>query len=77
MEPGQRRAALLLIAVISVNASYTVLIPFVPDLQHRVGAGRAVIALMFALFAAAKTLAQRQAGGGSTGGVPATSRWSR
>ncbi|PRY45237.1 MFS transporter [Umezawaea tangerina] len=58
MGPGQRRAALLLIAVISVNASYTVLIPFVPDLEERVGANAAVIALMFALFAATKTLAQ-------------------
>jgi MFS family permease len=50
--------ALLLIAVISVNASYTVLIPFVQDLQDRVGAGSMVIAATFALFAAAKTLAQ-------------------
>ncbi|QFZ21208.1 MFS transporter [Saccharothrix syringae] len=58
MGPGQRRAALLLIAVISVNASYTVLIPFVPDLEERVGAGPTVIALMFALFAATKTLFQ-------------------
>lgn len=58
MGPGQSRAALLLIAVISVNASYTVLIPFVPDLEERVGASPAVIALMFALFAATKTLAQ-------------------
>ncbi|HSV67711.1 MAG TPA: MFS transporter [Mycobacteriales bacterium] len=58
MGPGQRRVALILVAVISVNASYTVLIPFVPDLEGRVGAGPAVIALTFALFAAAKALAQ-------------------
>ncbi|TWP48806.1 MFS transporter [Lentzea tibetensis] len=58
MGSGQRRAALLLIAVISVNASYTVLIPFVPDLEHRVGAGPVTIALMFALFAATKALFQ-------------------
>jgi MFS family permease len=58
MGPGQRRAALLLLAVISVNASYTVLIPFVPELEDRVGAGPATIALAFALFAAAKMLAQ-------------------
>ncbi|TDV54916.1 MFS transporter [Actinophytocola oryzae] len=55
---GQRRALLLLLAVISVNASYTVLIPFVPDLETRVGAGPVTIALMFALFAAAKALFQ-------------------
>lgn len=58
MGNGQRRALLLLIAVISVNASYTVLIPFVPDLEERVGAGPVTIALMFALFAAAKALFQ-------------------
>lgn len=58
MGVGQRRALLLLIAVISVNASYTVLIPFVPDLEERVGAGPVTIALMFALFAAAKSLFQ-------------------
>lgn len=58
MGAGQRRAFLLLIAVISVNASYTVLIPFVPDLEHRVDAGPVTIALMFALFAAAKALFQ-------------------
>jgi len=58
MGVGQRRAVLLLIAVISVNASYTVLIPFVPDLEERVGAGPVTIALMFALFAAAKSLFQ-------------------
>jgi MFS family permease len=58
MGAGQRRALLLLIAVISVNASYTVLIPFVPDLEERVGAGPVTIALMFALFAAAKALCQ-------------------
>jgi MFS family permease len=55
---GGRRALLLLIAVISVNASYTVLIPFVPDLEERVGAGPVTIALVFALFAAAKALFQ-------------------
>jgi MFS family permease len=53
-----RRALLLLVAVISVNASYTVLIPFVPDLEERVGAGPVTIALVFALFAAAKALFQ-------------------
>ncbi|MFI9720157.1 MFS transporter [Streptomyces sp. NPDC052396] len=58
MGPGRRRAALLLIAVISVNASYTVMIPFVPDLEDRVDAGPVLIALTFALFAAAKALAQ-------------------
>lgn len=58
MTPARRRAALLLIAVMSVNASYTVLIPFVPELQHRAGADPTVIALTFALFAAAKTLSQ-------------------
>ncbi|GLZ33859.1 MFS transporter [Lentzea sp. NBRC 105346] len=58
MLSGQGRAALLLIAVISVNASYTVLIPFVPSLEERVGAGPLVIALMFALFAATKALFQ-------------------
>ena len=58
MGAGQRRALLLLVAVISVNASYTVLIPFVPDLEHRVGAGPVTIALMFAVFAAAKALCQ-------------------
>ncbi|MEU3844542.1 MFS transporter [Streptomyces sp. NPDC028635] len=58
MGPGRRRIALLLAAVISVNASYTVMIPFVPDLEHRVGAGPVVVALTFALFAGAKALAQ-------------------
>jgi MFS family permease len=58
MGAGQRRALLLLVAVISVNASYTVLIPFVPDLEERIGAGPVTIALMFALFAAAKALFQ-------------------
>ncbi|WP_079161166.1 MFS transporter [Streptomyces fodineus] len=58
MGPGRGRAALLLTAVVSVNASYTVMIPFVPDLQHRVGAAPFVVALTFALFAGAKTLAQ-------------------
>jgi len=52
------RALLLLVAVISVNASYTVLIPFVPELEERVGAGPVTIALVFALFAAAKALFQ-------------------
>lgn len=55
---GGRRSVLLLVAVVSVNASYTVLIPFVPDLEERVGAGPLTIALMFALFAAAKALFQ-------------------
>jgi MFS family permease len=58
MGAGRRRALLLLVAVISVNASYTVLIPFVPDLEERVGAGPVTIALVFALFAAAKALFQ-------------------
>jgi MFS family permease len=58
MGAGGRRALLLLVAVISVNASYTVLIPFVPDLEERVGAGPVTIALVFALFAAAKALFQ-------------------
>lgn len=58
MKPGERRAALLLGAIVSVNASYTVLIPFVPDLQGRVGAGPTVIALTFSLFAAAKAVFQ-------------------
>lgn len=58
MGAGRRRALLLLVAVISVNASYTVLIPFVPDLEERVGAGPGTIALVFALFAAAKALFQ-------------------
>lgn len=58
MGAGQRRALLLLLAVISVNASYTVLIPFVPGLEDRVGAGPVTLALMFALFAAAKALFQ-------------------
>lgn len=58
MGAARRRAALLLAAVVSVNASYTVMIPFVPDLEHRVGAGPLVVALTFALFAAAKALAQ-------------------
>jgi MFS family permease len=56
------RIALLLGAVISVNASYTVLIPFVPSLEERVGAGPTTIALAFALFAAAKMLAQPAGG---------------
>ncbi|MFD6530525.1 MFS transporter [Streptomyces sp. NPDC060184] len=58
MGAARRRAALLLAAVVSVNASYTVMIPFVPDLEHRVDAGPLVVALTFALFAAAKALAQ-------------------
>ncbi|MFF9311430.1 MFS transporter [Streptomyces sp. NPDC014748] len=58
MKPGRRRIALLLAAVISVNASYTVMIPFVPDLEDRAGAGPVVVALTFALFAGAKALAQ-------------------
>ncbi|MDQ3785836.1 MAG: MFS transporter [Actinomycetota bacterium] len=58
MASGRSRALLLLVAVISVNASYTVLIPFVPDLEERVGAGPVTIALVFALFAAAKALFQ-------------------
>ncbi|MYX30436.1 MFS transporter [Streptomyces sp. SID8381] len=58
MKPGRRRIALLLAAVVSVNASYTVMIPFVPDLEDRAGAGPVVVALTFALFAGAKALAQ-------------------
>jgi MFS family permease len=58
MGPGGRRAALLLVAIVSVNASYTVLIPFVPDLQERMAAGPSVVALAFALFAAGKAAAQ-------------------
>lgn len=58
MKSVRRRAALLFGAVVSVNASYTVLIPFVPDLQDRAGAGPTVIALAFALFAAAKAIFQ-------------------
>ncbi len=58
MAAGRSRALLLIVAVISVNASYTVLIPFVPDLEERVGAGPVTIALVFALFAAAKALFQ-------------------
>lgn len=60
--PGERRAALLLATVASVNASYTVLIPLVPELRHRAGAGPAVIALTFALFAGAKAVVQPVAG---------------
>jgi len=58
MSGGRWRTALLLIAVISVNASYTVLIPFVPDLEERVQASPMTIALVFALFAATKALSQ-------------------
>ncbi|HEY3609625.1 MAG TPA: MFS transporter [Pseudonocardiaceae bacterium] len=58
MKSGERRAALLLGAVVSVNASYTLLIPFVPDLRDRAGAGPTVIALTFALFAGAKAACQ-------------------
>ncbi|MFF9819229.1 MFS transporter [Streptomyces sp. NPDC014006] len=58
MGAGRGRIALLLAAVISVNASYTVMIPFVPDLEHRAGAGPVVVALTFALFAGAKALTQ-------------------
>src|SRR4051812_29120536 len=68
MGPGRRRSALLLVAVISVNASYTVMVPFVPLLEERVGAGPGIIALTFALFAAAKMLAQ-------PGGGWAVDRW--
>jgi MFS family permease len=56
--PGGRRGALLLAVVVSVNASYTVLIPLVPELRDRARATPAVIALTFALFAGAKALAQ-------------------
>lgn len=52
------RVGLLLTTVVSVNASYTVLIPFVPELQQRIGATPSVIALAFTLFAAGKLLAQ-------------------
>jgi MFS family permease len=62
MGPVRRRVALLLLAVVGVNASYTVLIPFVPELEHRVGATPGVIALTFALFAVAKMLAQPAGG---------------
>lgn len=55
---GRWRVALVLATVITVNASYTVLIPFVPELQHRIAAGPVVIALVFALFAGGKALAQ-------------------
>lgn len=58
MHPSRLRAATLLVAVVSVNASYTVLIPFIGELGTRAHAGPAVIAGTFALFAAAKTLAQ-------------------
>jgi homoserine O-acetyltransferase len=50
--------AVLLGALLSVNASYTLLIPFVPDLEERAGAGPTVIALTFAIFAGFKALAQ-------------------
>ena len=60
--PGERRAALLLATVASVNASYTVLIPLVPELRHRTDAGPTVIALTFALFAGAKAAVQPVAG---------------
>lgn len=52
------RVALLLSTVVSVNAAYTVLIPFVPELQHRIGASPLVVGLAFTLFAAGKLVAQ-------------------
>lgn len=56
--PGRSRAALLFGALLSVNASYTLLIPFVPDLEERAGANPTVVALTFAIFAGAKAAAQ-------------------
>lgn len=58
MSPGGSRAALLFGALLSVNASYTLLIPFVPDLEERAGANPTVVALTFAVFAGAKAAAQ-------------------
>ncbi|ROP35776.1 homoserine O-acetyltransferase MetX [Saccharothrix texasensis] len=58
MSPGRSRAALLFGALLSVNASYTLLIPFVPDLEERAGANPTVVALTFAVFAGAKAAAQ-------------------
>jgi MFS family permease len=55
---GRLRVALLLATVVSVNAAYTVLIPFVPELQQRIGASPWLIGLAFTLFAAGKLLAQ-------------------
>ncbi len=52
------RVSLLLTSLVSVNASYAVLIPFVPELQRDIGATPFVIGLAFTLFAAGKLLAQ-------------------
>ncbi len=52
------RVGLLLGTVIAVNAAYTVLIPFVPELPARIHAGPVAVGLAFTLFAAGKLLAQ-------------------
>ncbi|UWE07319.1 MFS transporter [Actinacidiphila bryophytorum] len=52
------RVGLLLAGILSANASYTVLIPFVPELERRVHMDGLGLALTFALFAAAKALFQ-------------------
>ncbi|GIJ28774.1 hypothetical protein Vqi01_39360 [Micromonospora qiuiae] len=49
---------MLLLAVSSVNAAYTVLIPLVPQIERDAGLDKAGIALMFAVYAGAKAVAQ-------------------
>ncbi|CAG6398018.1 MFS transporter [Streptomyces cocklensis] len=56
--PARLRVGLLLAGILSANASYTVLIPFVPELERRVHMDGLGLALTFALFAAAKALFQ-------------------
>ena len=62
------RVAALLGTVVCVNAAYTVLIPFVPELPARLGASQFAVGLAFTLFAGGKLLAQ------PVGGV-AVDRW--
>lgn len=56
--PARLQVGLLLAGILSANASYTVLIPFVPELERRVHMDGLGLALTFALFAAAKALFQ-------------------
>ncbi|AUX24485.1 uncharacterized protein SOCEGT47_050230 [Sorangium cellulosum] len=59
---GGRRAGIqlgaLLVAAALCNVAYTILIPFVPTLQHRFGMTPAAIGLTFGAFSATKALAQ-------------------
>ena len=52
------RFAAILVAVISVNTAYTVLIPLVPQIERHAGLTESGISLVFAIYAGAKAVAQ-------------------